>query len=136
MTPGTLNLRLDRGKAVLRTFTIKGLDLTSATFRASVRAYPDAAGSALISLPKVTNTDDGMKFVSVETVDGLPVSTVQMQIAAATMGAVIPAAGKYGTPGNPVVSWLGNWDLDITPTGGIEEVYVRGAFQVDGVVTV
>lgn len=136
MTPGTLPLRVDRGKAVLRLFTITGLDLTSATFRASIRSYPDADGDAIIDLPKVTNTDDGMKFVSVSTIDDVPVSLIQMQISAATMAApTVPAAGKAGVSGNPVVSWVGNWDLDITPVGGIEEVYVRGPFQVDGVVT-
>ena len=136
MTPGTYNLRADRGKALLRQFTVTGLDLTSATFRASVRAYPGASGDPIIALPLVTNTDNGMKFVSVETVEGVPVSLIQMQISAATMALASYPAGKAGTPGDPVVSWVGNWDLDITPVGGIEEVYLRGAFQVDGVVTV
>lgn len=135
MMPETLNLRFDRGKAVRRTFKVRGLDLTSATFRAAIRSYPSAPGSAIISLPLVTNTDDGMKFIGVETIDGVPISTIQMQIAAATMALSGYPAGKAGTPGDPVVSWIGNWDLDITPTGGIEEVYLRGAVQVDGVVT-
>lgn len=134
MTPATVPLRVDRGKTVRRLITIRGLDLTSASFRSQIRAYPDAADPELIDLPLVTNGDDGMKFVSVETIDGVPVSVVQMQIAAATMASAIPPAGKAGTPGNPVVSWVGNWDFNITPVGGIEEVYARGPFQVDGVV--
>jgi hypothetical protein len=134
MTPGTFNLRADRGKQLLRQFTVTGLDLTSATFRAAVRAYPDAPGDPIIALPLVTNTDNGMKFVSVETVGGVPVSLIQMQISAATMALASYPAGKAGTPGDPVVFWLGNWDLNITPSSGIEEVYLRGAFQVDGVV--
>lgn len=130
ITPQTLNLRVDRTKAVRITFRIKGLDLTSATFRSSVRLYPDAPDAPKIDLPKVTDTSNGMKFMGVETLDGLPISTLQMQIAPATMAssAVPPAeAGKDHV--------LMAWDLDITPVGGVEAVYVRGAFRVDGVIT-
>lgn len=129
MTPATVNLRVDRTKAVRRIISVTGLDLTSASFRAMVRLYPDAPGDPILDLPLVTNTDDGMKFLSVETVNDVPVSLIQMQVAAATMASDPPAAPIGKTSVNFA------WDLCITPSGGIEEVYARGVFQVDGVVT-
>lgn len=129
MTPVTLNLRVDRTKAILQLISIRGLDLTSASFRSQVRLYPDAAGDPILDLPLVTNTDDGMKFVSVSTTEGVPTSIIQMQVAAATMAADIPdaPAGKDHI--------ILRWDLNVTPSGGIEAVYARGDFRVDGVVT-
>lgn len=130
ITPQTLPLRVDRTKAVRILFRVKGYDLTSAAFRSQVRLYPDAPGDPVIDLPKVTDTSNGLKFISVETLDGVPISTLQMQIAPATMGSGAIPPAPVGRDNITLA-----WDLNLTPVGGVEAVYARGPFQIDGVVT-
>lgn len=130
ITPRTLRLRVDRRRAVRILFRVKGYDLTSATYRAQVRLYPDAPGDPILDLPKVNDTSNGLLFLSVETVDGAPISLLQMQVSPATMASgAIPAA----PPGDDSITL--SWDLNLTPPGQVEAVYVRGPFQIDGVVT-
>lgn len=138
MTPATIELRVNRRRAVRIKFRIKGYDLglSGSAFRGQVRQYPEAGGDPIINLPQVTDTSNGIKLLGVEVVDGVPISILQMQISPSTMASgAIPPAGKAGTPGDPVIAWTGNYDLNISPAGGVEDVYARGAFIVEGVVT-
>lgn len=130
ITPARIDLRVDRTKAVRITFRVKGYDLTSATFRSQLRLYPDAPGAPVVDLPLVTDTSNGMKFLDVETIEGVPVSTIQMQIAPATMGSGAIPAARLGDDHIDLA-----WDLNLTPVGEVEAVYARGVFRIDGVVT-
>jgi hypothetical protein len=90
-----VDLTADRWTPFVYTIDVTGLDLTSATMHAQVRLYPDAAGDPLIDLPLVTTGEDGVKFLSVDDSGPVPVSHLQLQIAAATL-ATMPEAAEIG----------------------------------------
>ncbi|MDB5733213.1 MAG: hypothetical protein JWQ03_3108 [Variovorax sp.] len=132
ITPGTLNLRAGRHVPFTYTMDFVGIDLTGADLQAQVRLKPDTPGSPLIDLPDgVLSGATGLRFLSVSTTDGIPTSIVTMFITEADMedGAKVPSAVE---PGDDVTL---SWDMQITPSGGVKSVYLRGAFIVEGGVT-
>lgn len=127
--PGRLPLNGDRWTPFVRTLTFRGIDLTSAVMKAQVRLLPDAGGSALVDLATVGSiATEGLKLVSAGTVDGVMTSVVNMRINEATMEAM-PAAPVLGD------DWEGEWDMHITPNGGVKEKYLYGSFAVRAGVT-
>jgi hypothetical protein len=90
-----VDLAADRWTPFVYTIDVTGIDLSDASIHAQVRLYPDAAGDPLIDLPLVTTGSDGVKLISVDTTGPLPVSHLQIQIAAATVAAM-PEATEIG----------------------------------------
>lgn len=124
--PGTLELIAHRW-VPFKPFEIEfqGIDLTGASFAMQVRQTRDAAGSAMIGLATTVSPAEGIS-VSVATVDGLPVSTIQIRINEATMEALPYSRPARGGDLNLF------WDMHITPSGGTKAVYFEGPFTVKG----
>lgn len=94
-------LALSARRFELRTFTIvvRGLDLTDVDFGMQVRLYPDTAGTPLLKLDKVaTAAAEGLKLERVDTLAGLPVSTIVGRINKSSMSEP-DGLGRVGEPG-------------------------------------
>lgn len=104
-----------------------GVDLTGADFAMQVSATRDRASSvaALADLGKVTTAGaEGVRLVSVATVDGVTTSIIEIIIAQATMAA-IDLGADAGTPGENGVGW---YDLAIVPTATASFIAIQGKF--------
>lgn len=112
-----------------KSIRVVGQDLTGAVMRLQVRRYPNAPGAPLIDLLTVTNGNaEGLRLISVEWIDGVPVSTIGVKINETTMRAT-PYSGKPG--GDSVFAY----DLMIDPVGGYKSVWIEGEFWVLAAVT-
>lgn len=99
--PGQIDLRAYRNVLFRFTFEYRGLDMTGAAIFFQVRQYRDAPGAALIDLEIAAPDTDGIS-IAVDTVDGLPVSTVTVFISRATLDAVLPFPGSGAKAGDDV----------------------------------
>lgn len=122
ITPGRLDLTVQRWTPFVYQIDFEGLDFTDATMAMQVRLYRDAPGSPLISLTNAISTAEGLS-VSVETLD-VVVSTVQIRINETTAEALLLNAGK---PGEDVTLV---YDLHITGGGLPKSRYVEGALII------
>lgn len=121
--PATLPLVGHRWVPFKFEIDLEGLSLTGATFAMGVRASRDATAAA-VTLATTVSPAEGIS-VSVATVDGQPVSTIQIRINETTMEGM-PAATEVG---DDLVYF---WDMHITPSGGSKAVYFEGPFTVKG----
>ncbi|GAA0439622.1 MULTISPECIES: hypothetical protein [Sphingomonas] len=83
----------------VRTFTIQlaGVDMTGKTMRQQVRLAPDTPGAPVIALETVTSASaEGLRLATVETVDGVPVSTIAGRYNLTTMRDKLPYGGEVG----------------------------------------
>jgi hypothetical protein len=83
----------------VRTFTIQlvGKDMTGKTMRQQVRLAPDTPGAPVIALETVTSaTAEGLRLANVETVNGVPVSTIVGRYNLTTMRDKLPYGGEVG----------------------------------------
>lgn len=116
--PANLPLAGDRWTPFTATLEFTGLVVTGATFAMQVRQTYDQAGSPLVSLTNVGSANtQGIYIVSA--------SVIQIYIAEATMEG-LPDATEVG---DDLVLY---YDLHITPSGGVKQVYARGTFTVRG----
>lgn len=144
--PAKIDIRADRWVACIRQIPFVNADFTGATFISQVRLYGDASGSPLVDLSTVTlSTAEGVRLVyagtdtvanhiaagrlsgvpsGYESTDSVAVSLVGIRINETTMEG-LPFPQERGTAAEFV------WDLQITPTGGIKDKYVGGAFMVE-----
>lgn len=113
---------IDRHTPSVKSFLFE-YDLTSATCQMQVRQLPDATGTPLIDL---TNAAVGSEGILLTTVSGQ--TTMTIQINEATIEG-LPSAAEVGTD---LVLY---YDLQITPSGGIKSVWLRGMFTVRAGVT-
>lgn len=93
--PDTQHLPVRREQPFFYEFEIEALDLTGYTFRSEWRANRETTGDAAVELTSATAPDEGIS-VSVETVEGIPFSTIQYRVDEATINALIP----FVTPSN------------------------------------
>lgn len=129
ITPGNLPLVADRWTPFDMLIDFTGLDLTSATMEAHIRPIRDGAGTPLVDLDTTgTPGAQGLRLVGVDTTGDEPVSTVAMRISEATVEG-LPAASEQGDDAELY------WDMQITPSGGVKQVYLRGTFTVRAGVT-
>ena len=87
----------------LRQFSIvvRGLDLTGVALGMQVRLTEDVGGAPILQLNTVTTAaTEGLKLESVETVEGVPVSTITGRINKSTMSNAAGLA-RIGEPGVP-----------------------------------
>jgi hypothetical protein len=103
---------------------VEWVNLTGATLAMQVRLTRDTPGAPLISLTNQTSPAEGIS-VSVTTVDGLPLSTIEIRINETTMEG-LPAASELGDDLELF------WDMHITPSGGTKAVWAEGPFIVKG----
>jgi hypothetical protein len=130
--PGTIDLAGDRWTPFDTKLRLKGIDLTNAVMEAHIRLTADASGAALIDLDTVTVANSqGLRLVSVATVDGVKISTVHMRINETTIEG-LPAALE---PGDDLEL---AWDLLIAPSAAlnpdlpaVKQRYLRGKFTVE-----
>jgi hypothetical protein len=101
---------------------ITGLDWTGAAFRLEVRDRRDG-GQIRATLNEVGSPTTEGVYLSVATVDGVPVSTLSVRFNEATMEAM-PAAPE---PGDDAELY---WGMHITPSGGVKFMAFDGPFTV------
>lgn len=128
LKPGNLPLSADRQTPFVCTLTFQGIDLTDAVMKAQVRDRKDGGTvRADLALVTMANTE-GLRLLSAGAVDGVMTSLVYLRINEATMEAM-----PFGTEiGDDLGLW---WDMHITPSGGVKENYLHGAFTVRAGVT-
>lgn len=129
---GTRDLVANRWQAFKHTIALEGFDLTGGTFLVHLRLYRDAPGDPLIALSNATSPAEGIS-VSVETVEGLPTSTIEMRINETTIEGLLPFLVTDGQPNrkagtDPVLVW----DIHITATGLPKTRLLEGTFTIRG----
>jgi hypothetical protein len=117
-SPATVAIMADRWTPFVRTLQIGGLSLTSATISMQVRQYYDAPGSALVSLSTVGSPSTEGIYIASATELSIRINEWTMED--------LPAATEVG---DDLVLY---YDIHITPSGGVKQVYVRGTFTVRG----
>lgn len=129
---GTCHLAGDRWTALVETIQFTGLDLTNAVMEAHVRLTPDTTGTALVDLDTVTTANtQGLRLISVATVDGAKVSTILLQVNETTMEGM-PAASERGD--DAVLYWDFVTTLDAALNPGLttlKQRYLKGKFTVE-----
>jgi hypothetical protein len=126
--PGNLPLEADRQTPFIYTLTFQGIDLTSAVMKAQVRDRKDGGTLRADLATVLTVNTEGLRLVSAGTVGGVMTSVVYMRINEATMEAM-----PLGDPAGDDLALF--WDMHITPSGGVKEMYLRGTFTVRAGVT-
>lgn len=126
---GRLSLGGRRYQAYSKTIRLVGVDLTGASFRMEVRMLPNTPGAPLLALGTVgTAAAEGIRLVSVEQVDGQPVSTLGLRVNKSSMEA-LPFSGELGDDSAFA------YDLMVDPSGGLEQVWLAGPFVAQAGVT-
>lgn len=128
--PGALDIEADRWTPFIDTWTFTGIDLTDAILEAHIRIIRDATGTPLVDLDTVVSgSAQGLRLIDVDTTDpDVPISVVGVRINETTMEG-LPAAAELGDDATLY------WDMQITPAGGVKQVYLRGEFIVRAGVT-
>lgn len=123
ITPGRLDLTVQRWTPFVYQIDFKGLDFTGAAMAMQVRLYRDAPSAALISLANAAANAEGLS-VSVATADGVTTSTVQIRINETTAEGLLLNAGK---PGDDITLV---YDLHITGGGFPKTRWIEGALII------
>ena len=123
ITPGKLDLTVQRWTPFVYPIDFEGLDFSGATMAAEVRLRGDAPGSPIISLGNAAPNAQGLS-VSVATVDGVPTSTVQIRINETTLETTLLNAGVAGK--DVVLAW----DIHITGGGLPKTRWLEGPFTI------
>lgn len=155
--PALIPLYADRNVIFAATIAFFGFDFTGGSGRMQVKLAPDASGSALIDLASTTSStaagvriayagtdtlanhiaagridpaDLPQQYSDLTDTDDLTLSIVGIRILKAAMAlASVPAPESGDTE---VLAY----DLLITPSGGDEDKYAYGPFNLRGTVTV
>lgn len=147
MYPAAVDLYGDRWTPFSQSMVFINLNLTGAVFLMHVRATRDITGSPLVSLANTSTPGaQGVRLVSVSTdtianhitaermtVDQIPDSKeLSDVISISTIHVVVSEASMEGmpfpTPRGPDVTLY--YDLHITPSGQIKQVWARAKFIV------
>lgn len=156
MTPGNLPLAGDRQTPFFETLIFLGLDLTSAVFKLQVRDRKDG-GAVRADLATVTTTAEGVRLLygGTDTIanhitagrleevpsgtnpaTGLPYTaadSVEMSQVTFKINETTMEAMPFGTETGDDLEIF--WDLHVTPSGGLKQVYLEGTFTVRAGVT-
>ena len=125
-SPAALDLRVCRWTPFDDTIAIEGVALAGATMRAQVRAYPDAAGAALIDLQTATPPAEGLS-ASVDASGPVPVTAIRIIINETTIEGLLPFPGNGTEPGQDVEL---AWDMHVTATGFKKGRWFQGRFVI------
>jgi hypothetical protein len=112
-----------------KTLRFVGVDLTGATFRMQARLVANTPGAPLFDLQTVTTAAaQGVRLISVETIDGVKVSSVGIRINKTTMEN-LPFTGELGDDSSFA------YDLQVNTAGGLPQVWLAGEFWALAAVT-
>lgn len=120
ITPARVDLTAQRWTPFVDVTAIEGFDLSMATFALQIRLYRDAAGAPLISLVNAASNAQGISC-SVATIEGQPVSSVQIRINETTLESLLLTPGKD-------VSLV--YDLHATSAGLDKVRWMEGTFLI------
>lgn len=113
---------------------VNGYDLTGATFKLSVRLYPDAAGDPLIEVEGTpTPGANGIRIADTGTTDGVPWTDLDILIGKALLSdSSIPAAEEAGD--DIILAYDFGWTRASSSTAfvAVEETILFGDFIVKG----
>lgn len=123
ITPGHLDLTVQRWTPFVYQIDFEGLDFTGATMAMQARLYRDAPGAPLISLVNAAANAEGLS-VTVTNVDGVPTSHVQIRINETTAEGLLLNAGAPGDDVKIV------HDLHITGGGLPKTRWVEGSLII------
>ncbi len=119
ITPGRLDLTVQRWTPFVYQIDFHGLDFTGATMAMQFRLYRDAPGAPLLALANAASNAEGLS-VSVVNTGGVPTSTVQIRINETTAEGLLLNAGKPGDDIRIV------YDLHITGGGFPKTRWIEG----------
>lgn len=155
MRAAEVELIADRWTPFTERLEVQGISLAGATLAAAIRMHPDAPGSPLVALAGgVSAGAEGVRlfYAGTDTVanhlaaarlsvvpedmaggDSLALTLIDIRVNEATMenSASIPFPGS-GAPGERGDDVELHWDMHITPSGGVKQVWFRGPFRVVG----
>jgi len=123
ITPGRLDLAVQRWTPFVYQIDFEGLDFTGATMAMQVRLYRDAPGSPLIALANAPANAEGLSL-SVATVEGVATSTIQIRINETTAESLLLNAGTPGADVRLV------YDLHLTGGGFPKSRWIEGALNI------
>ncbi|WP_292223940.1 hypothetical protein [Brevundimonas sp.] len=123
ITPGHLDLVVQRWTPFVYQIDFEGLDFTGATMAMQARLYRDAPGAPLISLVNAAANAEGLS-VTVTNLDGVPTSHVQIRINETTAEGLLLNAGAPGDDVKLV------YDLHITGGGLPKTRWVEGSLII------
>lgn len=150
MRPGRLDLEGGRWVPFVHTLTMRGVDLTGATFAMQVRLTGDASGSALVDLATVaTAAEEGVRLIygGTDTIDNHIAAGRLSEVPDGSAGGDSLALTQLGIrinettmEGLPFPTERGDdatlaWDMHITPSGALKQVWLEGSFTVKAGVT-
>ncbi len=123
ITPGRLDLTVQRWTPFVYQIDFSGLDFTGATMAMQARLYGDAPGDPLLNLTNAAANAEGLS-VTVETDAGVTTSTVQIRINETTAEALLLNAGAPGTDIRLI------YDVHITGGGFPKTRWIEGALII------
>lgn len=123
ITPGKLDLVVQRWTPFVYTIYFEGYDFTGATFAAHFRLHRDAPGAPVVALANAAAGVQGIS-VTVSTTGDIPTSAVTLQIDEATAESILLNASGAGKDIALV------WDLHITATGLPKARWLEGAATI------
>lgn len=123
ITPGKLDLTVQRWTPFVYQIDFEGLDFAGATMAMQARLYRDAPGDPLINLTNAASNAEGLS-VSVANVGGVTTSTVQIRINETTAESLLLNAGK---PGDDITLV---YDLHITGGGLPKSRWLEGSLII------
>jgi hypothetical protein len=126
MTPGQKDLIVYRNQPNLIAFDVIGLDWSAAVFAMQVRSTRGLTNTALLDLVIATAGTQGISR-TVATTDGVPTTTVTIQIDETALDAVAPYPANGLAPNTPVEL---RYDIAVTPSGSAKRRLVEGAFTI------
>jgi hypothetical protein len=125
MIPGTLRLVAQRWTPFAYRFQYPGLDLSAADITGQVRLYADSP-VAMINLLTVSSPLAQGFSISVDTIDGVPTSTVLMRINETTIEGILPFPSER-EPDEPVeLAWAKH--ITLSPVG--KRRWLEGPFII------
>lgn len=113
-TAAYLPIASDRAGPCVRTIDFVGQNFNAVPLAMEIRLYPDQPGSPKLSLAQVTTNAEGVRLISVTTVNGVTTSKVQIRINETTMedNAKIPYSGEIGQPSEMAYGLIGIFSGD------------------------
>jgi hypothetical protein len=126
--PARVDWYARRGQPFARTILVQGVDLTNATARSQVRAYPDAT-TVLFDLvagsyPIATNAT-ARTAITVDKSGSIPMSTIYLWIPQSAIDALEPFATNGTEPGQMLAK---AWDCLVTPANDLPATWFAGDF--------
>lgn len=126
MTAAQGDLRVERWTPVDMTIPFIGVDFTGATASMQVRQYPDAPGTADLTLTDANPTDQGLS-IDVTFENGIPTSILRIIIDEETIEGLMPFPVNGTEPGSEIKL---AYAVHITPPSKPKRRWLEGSFII------